>query len=506
MAENVVINDTTYNGVDALSLVRSDGSVATFYPDAVRYNAQNLTKEQKSQARQNIGAVSEDVLFEEATVTHEVPGPNILPENMQWVEGYQIQNWSAGTTTMHNLQASSGMYTSEIIEVEPGVEYFMSKANGGMCGRSAFGIYDANGVSIKYVKSADGGTFPIPENGKYIRFTCNAANKDLLVSIQPVDKPGQEWVSAVAPRWVTVTETIQVDKIQLLEQNMMRRSRFIVFSDIHYNESSSAVAASDERMQLLVDSINAEHAKRTVDFCIFNGDMAIGYLKSSAQAFADKWLDKFKMPVFWFPGDHDDVNDANWAKIFGNHRQASLEDQNFYFIWMDVYSDVNDDGTESNGVRTSKAIDTAWVEQEITKDGTKPVILMTHYIYCDAWYPNVANLLDKYPQIVAVISSHSHNNAVGKIGDYDLVYIQTGNFSYPNGADWTKIGSNNEHLWGFANFEIEDGGLYHWYIQPAYNYTNISVNMPYTEGAKSLVYAMPKVKKGADINLTRHRK
>ena len=55
MSENVVINDTTYNGVDTLALVRSDGNVATFYPDAVRYNAQNLTEEQKAQARENIG-------------------------------------------------------------------------------------------------------------------------------------------------------------------------------------------------------------------------------------------------------------------------------------------------------------------------------------------------------------------------------------------------------------------------------------------------------------------
>lgn len=59
MSENVVINGTTYNGVDALSLVRADGTVVTFYPDAVRYNAQNLTEAQKAQARQNIGAQAE---------------------------------------------------------------------------------------------------------------------------------------------------------------------------------------------------------------------------------------------------------------------------------------------------------------------------------------------------------------------------------------------------------------------------------------------------------------
>jgi hypothetical protein len=449
-----------------------------------------------------------NALFAEATITHEVKGANILPENMEWKIGYSLKNWSVGTTTMHDLQyyADSTGGVGEIIEVEPGVEYTLVKANGGMCTRGAFGIYDANGVSIKYHKAADGDTFSIPANGKYVRFTCSQSAIAELASFQPVDAPGQSWVSKVASRTETVTETVQVDKIQLFEQTLMRRVRFIVFSDIHYNENSSQVAASDERMQLLVDSINAEHAKRTVDFCVFNGDIAIGYGKSSIEAFATKYLDKFKMPVFWFPGDHDDVNDANWAKIFGNHRQASMEDGNFYYIWLDAYSDANDDGVESNGVRTSTTIDTAWVEREIAKAGTKPVILMTHYVYCGTWYPDISGILDRYPQIVVVVSSHSHNNSVGTIGGNNATLVNTGNFSYPNDANWENKGNNNEHLWGFANFEVMDGGLYHWYIQPAYNYSNIGVDMPYTEGEKTKVYSMPNAKSGADINLTRHRK
>ena len=447
-----------------------------------------------------------DSLFEEATVTHEVKGANIMPVTDEWIYGSTIKNWSVGSTTYNDLSTGTTNYTSPIIEIESGVEYATVSASGGHVGWSGLGIYDANGVSLMYPKSSSYSTIPIVEGAKYIRVTLTSSQLSQLASIQPVDAAGKQDVSKVAGRNEIVTETVMVDKIQLFEQSVSKRSRFIVFSDIHYNEASSAVAASDERMQLLVDSINAEHAKRTVDFCIFNGDMAIGYLKSSAQAFADKWLDKFKMPVFWFPGDHDDVNNANWVKIFGNQRQASLEDSSFYFIWLDVYSDANDDGTESSGVRTSSTIDTAWVEQEIAKAGTKPVILLTHYVYCDTWYPGISNLLNNYPQIKAVISSHSHNNSVGTIGDNNAVLVNTGNFSYPNGADWTKKGSNNEHLWGFANFETMDGGLYHWYIQPAYNYTNVSVNMPYTEGEKSLVLTMGSAKAGSDIDLTKHRK
>jgi hypothetical protein len=60
MSENVVINDTTYNGVDALALPRSDGTVAIFYPDAVRYGVQTLTEAQQARARDNIGCIAKN--------------------------------------------------------------------------------------------------------------------------------------------------------------------------------------------------------------------------------------------------------------------------------------------------------------------------------------------------------------------------------------------------------------------------------------------------------------
>lgn len=72
MSESVVINGTTYNGVDALALVRSDGTVVTFYPDAVRYNAQNLTEAQKAQARENIGAQAKLTEADKETIVQQV--------------------------------------------------------------------------------------------------------------------------------------------------------------------------------------------------------------------------------------------------------------------------------------------------------------------------------------------------------------------------------------------------------------------------------------------------
>lgn len=55
MANDLVINGETYSSVEAIALTDSDGNTVQYYPDAVRYVSQELTEDQKSQARTNIG-------------------------------------------------------------------------------------------------------------------------------------------------------------------------------------------------------------------------------------------------------------------------------------------------------------------------------------------------------------------------------------------------------------------------------------------------------------------
>lgn len=56
MAQDAVINGTTYPAVEAVALTDGNGNVTQYYPDAVRYVGQALTEAQKAQARENIGA------------------------------------------------------------------------------------------------------------------------------------------------------------------------------------------------------------------------------------------------------------------------------------------------------------------------------------------------------------------------------------------------------------------------------------------------------------------
>lgn len=58
MAQDLIVNGVTYPAVEAMEMTTAAGEKVVFYPDAVRYNAQTLTDEQKAQARENIGAAA----------------------------------------------------------------------------------------------------------------------------------------------------------------------------------------------------------------------------------------------------------------------------------------------------------------------------------------------------------------------------------------------------------------------------------------------------------------
>lgn len=58
MAQDVVINGTTYPAVEAVAMTDGEGNQQVYYPDAVRYVPQELTDTQKAQARRNIGIMN----------------------------------------------------------------------------------------------------------------------------------------------------------------------------------------------------------------------------------------------------------------------------------------------------------------------------------------------------------------------------------------------------------------------------------------------------------------
>lgn len=64
MAQDVVINGTTYPAVESVALTDTNGNTKQYYPDAVRYVQQTLDDREKKQALVNINAADLDYVNE----------------------------------------------------------------------------------------------------------------------------------------------------------------------------------------------------------------------------------------------------------------------------------------------------------------------------------------------------------------------------------------------------------------------------------------------------------
>lgn len=161
MAENIKINGTVYPDVDVISMTTETGEQVGFYPDAIRYNEQRLTEDQKAQARQNIDTLSKSEMF---TIRQEVTPDytNLIPASVD--ENGDVFGYIGASTLKSDGSVSSGNgFVSGFIPVKLGDVvrikdpsasslnktlmvslYKADKATGSAVGKTIQNIMDAN--------------------------------------------------------------------------------------------------------------------------------------------------------------------------------------------------------------------------------------------------------------------------------------------------------------------------------------------------------------------------
>lgn len=216
MSQDVVINGTTYPGVEAVSMTDANGNTRTYFPDAVRYNAQTLTEAQKAQARANMGVGSIDEVvaevlarlgtpvfgrvdannniiltgeltdgtytlkYEDAegnvteigTLNHSsVTGPVEIP--LTWEYGAVLDKTTGKVSSTGNTNYSASNYT----EVNPDKTYTLTR-DSAMYNTCNVVFYDANNNFVSYLildlpsLNASGGT---PVLSRQLTVPANAA-------------------------------------------------------------------------------------------------------------------------------------------------------------------------------------------------------------------------------------------------------------------------------------------------------------------------------------------
>ena len=253
------------------------------------------------------------------------------------------------------------------------------------------------------------------------------------------------------------------------------RERILLVTDFHYIKDWYGVS-DENRMELMVAHINAEHKKDPVSMIVFMGDYSLDHWKwdtktpkvtylntgvSHTELFMKQYKSKLPdVPMFWIAGNHEQFGEATWQKMVGNSRQGYEVIGNYLLIMWDSFGGELDPDYHHDGVYTP--MDTTWVRGVMDKYPDKKVILISHYFNVEKETGNSESIVsDK--RVVALFAGHNHNsNKIELESNFGYKYLVfAGNYSYGDSDN-----DPGETPWGFRDLVLKEDQVRSAYIIP----------------------------------------
>ena len=199
--------------------------------------------------------------------------------------------------------------------------------------------------------------------------------------------------------------------------------RVLLTSDIHYCTAAYYGVAGKDRLQLWVDSVNAEHKREPLDLIIVVGDMSLdhfysngniagSYMGSNKVSYTEKFMKEYvsQLPVgvprFFIPGNHEQYSDAQWKTITGNSRQCSYSKEGNLFIMLDNYNSYLEPNATENSIYTPS--DMEFIQSEMAKYPDHKVWLISHYFHASSESEAFIQLVKENDRIMGLFGGHDH--------------------------------------------------------------------------------------------------
>ena len=331
------------------------------------------------------------------------------------------------------------------------------------------------GDKIKVREGNDGYSYPytspdlvVDENGKSIKRRIDEveseAKENQITLVE--DDLSTEGISDIEHDTLTTTNKKIIPAINELNSQFKdiantenKNFRVILVSDFHLGqEVKKGNLSANLRVNKMVQCINEENRKRTVDFVLVLGDLSQNSLtlrastpKDDVKRAINSYLCNLDVPYFCLHGNHDVYTDELWNGVFNYPKNYSIECGDFAFIMVDNFGDDENLVTSNENSFGYSPINAKWLQDEINKVKTKNIILCGHWFNEAAESEEVKKLIKD--NILCIFEGHIHDCI--NMTKFNLPCFRTGNFSMPPNYDYTKQNVG----WGFRNLEIRDNKL-----------------------------------------------
>ena len=274
----------------------------------------------------------------------------------------------------------------------------------------------------------------------------------------------------------TTTEK-KTSKHDIMEQEC--EYRVLISSDQHYTYKQTWYSVTPEdRLQMWVNAVLAEHERRPFDLIILNGDYSLDYWgaggsvltdgKCTTKDFVDNYVSQIRaampnVPLFILPGNHDAFKDDTWFEMTGNHRQETYKLGNNVFVMMDSYANNLEPAVEpAGGASFLSPMDTEYLKDQVEAYPDCNIYLVSHHFgFNENMNAEFRTVVAENDNIVALFQGHEHKIDILNLGiTYNNKKIfNTGNFSYTGDEDHI-----NSTFWGFRDLLILEENAYSRYI------------------------------------------
>lgn len=220
--------------------------------------------------------------------------------------------------------------------------------------------------------------------------------------------------------------------------------RFAIASDGHYAQPDTE---SDQFYTDLVKWMNKEHADNHLDFIIVNGDL-VHNRPDLLKSVKVTYLDKFNVPYYTIPGNHDFADAAIWKEVFGYEDKYSVDKGDVGLVF------ANTADTKGGYV----CPDYNFLKSALDAYQNRKIVFVILHIPPHQWTPEektifvdcpqIIELLHSYPNIKAVFHGHDHTlDGIRYTGK--LAHLFDSHFGGNWGTDYkgyriVEVSANNE--------------------------------------------------------------
>ena len=279
------------------------------------------------------------------------------------------------------------------------------------------------------------------------------------------------------------------------------KQRFLLVSNMHYTtelmhaelvkiypESKTCPAAGNafgrtqrEKIEKVYEDVMEENRRSPLDAVLVLGDLSVDDYDfrclpyNYCKKFKEECMDRWPVPSYAIPGNHDSWPNELWKEVFGYDREYALEFGDTVFIMADTFATTPCSKKNPGGGSPINPIHDDFLRECLEKYKGKKIFICAHHIDGARITEEGKRLIKESGDVVFMYRGHCHVNETIEMGEEcgDVKLFDIGGYGYAMHIIDGKYDFNVfdfKWAWGYQIVEIYDDKIRTYHVKTDNHY------------------------------------